>query len=637
MRLFYLTLFTLLPSLAQATVIQILHTNDLHSALETAGAPQPGDTEYGGWAQVKTTLDELAAGAKAKGIETIKLDAGDFSEGTIAYFPDQGVHVLKAFQDIGFDAAALGNHDWLMGARDMDLLYGRRPFPFPVLSANLKISSSLPNLKSQILPSTQIVRNGIKIGVFGLSTNEDLYAWIPEVNSRKNDLKIKGYFDQHLIDGVYNEPTVISGLANKMIRSLRADNDVVIALTHIGLSEDKTLAAGTRGLDLIVGGHSHTVLESSATVKDLDGRDIQIVQTGYNGRYVGKILLEVTGGKKKTVRVLSYELVPVYRDTAQDPVIAQDIQNANAAKAKLYGNRLDEVIGTSSVRLVSGDSGPTAFSKFVVDAMRDVAGTDIAFDIGPFHGNTPQAAGDITRRKLMEMYPRKFEADQNEGLYVYQARVPGFLITIALKFAMQFGMFISSSGLTYDLAMLDPTDFDKLQKKYTGNGSYAALTPYYPTNIRVNGEPLQSLRWYSAAGPESLVRGAFGITELLKLVVRDAYPTPHTIWDVMNAYLLKKGSIDKLKLEDHYNLANFSRRDRHHYAIHHNFDGFAEGEGFVVPWLNELASPGEVINNSLSEIMKQVTSRQINPVPTQSGATVQPSPSPSPTPNAAQP
>ncbi|MBC7396707.1 MAG: metallophosphoesterase [Bdellovibrionales bacterium] len=600
-----LILCSLLPALAEAKVIQILHTNDLHAALESAGAPHDGEREYGGWAQVKSKMDALTFDATSKGINTIRLDAGDFSEGSAAYFPDQGTHVLRAFQKMGYDAAALGNHDWLMGARSMDDLYGLAPFPFPILAANTKISAKLTHLKKQIIPSTQIIRDGIKFGIFGLSTDEALYSWIPGLKSGKHDFKIKNFRDEIIEDGVYDEPTVVTGVANKMIASLRNDNDVVIALTHIGFANDKRLAAKTRGLDLIIGGHSHTILETSTAIKDLDGKEIQIVQTGFNGRYIGKILLEVTSVKgNRKVRVLSYELVPVLRDDPQDAAVAAEIVKAKAAVKEEYGPRLNEVIATSTVRLISGDSGPTAFSKLAVDSMREITGAEVAFDIGAFHGLAPQAAGTITRQNLMEMYPRKFDVEQNVGLFVYEARVPGILIEIALKYAMKFGEYISTSGITYEVNRMSNSDFEQMKKSLINDHSYTALTPYFPSNILIGGKPLKSMQWYSSAAPESLVLGGFGISPLLKLIVRNAHASPHTIWDAMNASLLKSKTLGKLRLEDHFNLPAFSASDQHQYAVRHNFDQFQEGEGFVAPWINQFASHEDVINKSIEELMR---------------------------------
>ena len=293
---FTLNAFAFLVAPAQATVIQILHTNDLHAALSTAGAPKPGDDEYGGWAQIKAKMDELTAAARSQGIETLRLDAGDFTECTMDYFPDQEVNILRAFQHMGYDAAALGNHDWMMGARSLDAAYGRAPFPFPILSANLKLRSNLTHLRRQVVPSTQVTKAGVRIGIVGLSTDEALYKWIGAVSSRKNEFRLNAFDDNTYEDQDDDgNPVQVTelGIANASIRDLRQSNDLVIALTHIGIGADRVLAANSEGLDLIVGGHSHTVLESLDLVNDKSGREVPIVQTGVNGKYIGKLLVEV--------------------------------------------------------------------------------------------------------------------------------------------------------------------------------------------------------------------------------------------------------------------------------------------------------------------------------------------------------
>ncbi len=531
-----LVLLSLQPSSSFAKVIQILHTNDLHASMNTSGAPSSSDNEHGGWAQVKAKLDSLRAEARAKGIDTLQLDAGDYTEGTLNYFPDQGVHVMKTFQSMGYDAAAIGNHDWLMGATAMNDLYGKAPFPFPILSANIDIDKRLTNLRKQVMPAVRIVKDGIRIGIVGLSTTEALYSWIPEVQSKKSDFKLRDYTDQNSTDKNGND-IVVPGIANQYFQELRKTSDIVIAMTHIGYDADKLLAKNSDELDLIVGGHSHTFLESANFVPNRNGKTVPIVQTGFNGHKIGKMLVEYDPNKTPSVQLLTYELVPVENTDPADPVIAAKVAEANAAVDTQFGPKLKEVLGTSEDRLISGDMGPTAYSQFAVDAMREATGAEIGIDVGAFHGNTPQAAGTVTRENLMMMYPRKFESSQNEGLYVYQARVPGVILKIGLKFALKFGAYVATSGITYDIKTLSDKDYAKLKKNNGGNLS--ALTPYYPDNMRVNGEKLKNLKMYTVSVPESLIRGAFGITSLTKLVLRHAERTSHTIWDSMSAYLTK--------------------------------------------------------------------------------------------------
>jgi 5'-nucleotidase len=531
----------LLSGSAEAVVLQILHTNDLHAALKTAGTPRAGQPEFGSWARVKAKLDELENEGRARGFETLKFDAGDYLEGSSYYFPDNGIHVLRAYQNFGFDAATLGNHDWLMGARDLDALYGRSPFPFPVVSSNVKIKKRLKNLHQQIRPTASFERGGVRIGVMGLSTDEALYSWITRVKSRKHDMKILDYRDGSYLDPESGEEYSEMGLANEVIDELDRSHDLVIALTHIGYSDDKVLAASSRGLDLVIGGHSHTVLESMAIVPNQEGREVPVVQTGFNGHFIGKILVEAVRGERP--KVLSYELVPVDFEGPKDAAQERYLADAEQALQSLYGSDLRKPIGKSEVRLVSGDRGPTAFSQFAVNAMREATGAEIALDVGAFHGNTPQPSGDVSRLTLMEMYPRKFEQEQNEGHYVYTAKIPGIAVKIGLEYSTRYGYFLSTSGVSYDLEALSDAEYDRLRARHNGRDSKRYLTRFVPKNIRINGEPLRKWRWYRIATSESLVRGAFGITPLAKLLFINARVTSHTLWNAMEAHLRKIGTI----------------------------------------------------------------------------------------------
>ncbi len=519
------------PAWAQTRYIQILHTNDLHASLETSGAPADGDDEMGGWAQVKATLDRLTVEAKAKGIESVRLDAGDFFEGTSNYFPNYGTEVLKIFQNMGYDATALGNHEWLMGARGMNYAFGLSPFSFPVLAANVQISPTLKNLSKQIVPTTQIIRDGIKIGVMGLTTVEPLYKWYAHVDSNPDDLNIVSYNDS-------------ADLANQLTSDLRSKNDVVIALTHIGFKKDKKLVENTRGLDLVIGGHSHTYLDQLASAEDPDEREVPIVQTGSNGNRVGKIMIRLDPGQSPIVE--TYELVPILHSGLKDANIEKLISHARAAVDMLYGPALNQPIGQTEARLVTGSHGPTAFSEFVVDAMRTATGSDMALDVGSFQGSTPQTAGNVSLRNLIEMYPRKFEESHQGGLYVYQTRVPGWALWLIARFGVKWGVYLSMSGLSYDIERISDRKLERLQKKYAGTVKEGLMTPYRATQISFQGEKICKLCSYHVAMSESLVRGAYAISPLTKLIMKDGHATPVTIWGAMTQRLKEIGTIQKL-------------------------------------------------------------------------------------------
>lgn len=558
----------LAPAHARAAIIQILHTNDLHAALNTAGEPKPGEPEFGGWAQIKTVMDRLeheAANPKDKSIppmETIRLDAGDFIEGTLLYFPKNGVNVMRAYNRMGFDATTLGNHDWLAGARALDALIApppantlndappSEPFAQPLVSANIQVHPRLKNLSQQLRPYTIIEKAGVKIGVFGLATTEAFYKWIPKLRSKKSDFRLKDYHDREGFEDENGVREIIPGVANKTIQELRPKVDAVVALTHIGFGEDLAVAEESRGLDLVVGGHSHTFLETLNVARDRDGRDVPVVQAGYNGRRIGRIVMEVNPGQP--ARVLTYELVPVPHETARDPQVDAVTAHANQDLIEMYGaEHLGEVIGSSDVQLVPGKYGPTAFSKFAVDAIRRSIDASVGIDVGAFHANTPLPGGTVTRWKLMEMYPRKFEADQNQGLYVYKARIPGFVLALGLKFAVKYGLFSSFSGIDYQEQKISDEQF-ALELKKAKPADRELLTRVRAKRITVNGVRICLTCSYDVAAPESLIRGAYAISPLVRLVIWGGKRTPVTIWQAFESHLRDIRVIRALDDAEHF-------------------------------------------------------------------------------------
>jgi 2',3'-cyclic-nucleotide 2'-phosphodiesterase (5'-nucleotidase family) len=523
----FFILSTLAFSEASATVIQILHTNDLHASLISAGAPLNGSEEKGGWAQLKTVMDRLTLEAQIQGIETLKLDAGDFSEGTVHYFPDRGIHVLKAFQSIGYDAVALGNHDWMQGARAMNTTYGLAPFPFPVLASNVWIADELEHLKKQIVPTASIQKAGVRIGIVGLTTPEAFYKWNLKVGSAKNDFKIFNLFNT----------------AQAEIDDLKTNHDLVLALSHIGIKEDQKLAQSTTGLDLIVGGHSHTEINQPIYESDLNGDPVPLVQNSCNGISVGKIRIEVKPGQRP--KILSYELVPVLNTEKPDSKIASLIEEAEAALNRLYGKEvLNEILGQSSTPLQSGENGATAFSQFAANAIKTETDSQLSIDIAAFHGNTIVPAGKIKRRDLMQMIPRKFEVEQNEGWYVYQVFVPGWFIKLGVKFAVEFGYYLGTSGLTYQIRPLPADQLLDAQAHYQSLSIHAKLSSFRAHDLRINDLPICNRCWYQVATPEGTVRGAYGITPLTELFLRNGRSSGVTMWDALAKSMLSAGTLD---------------------------------------------------------------------------------------------
>ncbi len=246
----------------------ILHTNDTHSHFEPMR-----DEEYAGMGGIIERAAYLDSVRKAEGPENVLLlHAGDFSQGT-TYFSELGGNLeIQALNAMGYDVVTLGNHEFDNGLEDL----GRRlsSLEMPVVVCNYDFSPF--EAGKYIKPYVIVEKAGLKIGIVGVlcslasMVQGDTANRLPELD-------------------------MVTSLQNT-VDGIRGECDLVIALTHIGLTEhnpgdmlDPALVAATRNIDLFVGGHSHTFLKEPVYAKNLDGKRIPIVQDGWTGSFVGEI------------------------------------------------------------------------------------------------------------------------------------------------------------------------------------------------------------------------------------------------------------------------------------------------------------------------------------------------------------
>ncbi len=246
----------------------ILHVNDTHSHEEPLrdGGAQGG---MGGVIERAAYVDSVRTAVGKKNV--LLLHAGDFSQGT-SYFTELGGDIeIDLINAMKYDVVTLGNHEFDNGidelARRLDNL------KCPVVCANYDFSKLV--LGKYVKPYTIVRKGGMKIGVIGLLTD------VTRVVKRSIADKMKRFDDIEV--------------ANKWADYLKNEEhcDMVIALTHIGFDSvgmnDPALVAGTRNIDLVVGGHSHTFLTDAEYRDNLDGRPVPIVQDGCWGLFVGQV------------------------------------------------------------------------------------------------------------------------------------------------------------------------------------------------------------------------------------------------------------------------------------------------------------------------------------------------------------
>lgn len=251
--------------------ITILHTNDVHSHIDPFGPDDGRNANKGGVARRANLVESI----RKENPNTLLFDAGDIFQGT-PYFNYYGGELeFKLMSMLKYDAATIGNHDFDNG---IDGLYAQLPHAkFEFVSANYNFKNTV--MDTHVKPYKIFVRDGIKIGVFGLG------------------IELDGLVTKELYkETEYQDPI---GIAQDMSRILKEEEqcDLIICISHLGYhyrnnpdtASDINLAKATKDIDLIIGGHTHTFLPKPTIEKNSTGENVLINQVGCYGLYLGRI------------------------------------------------------------------------------------------------------------------------------------------------------------------------------------------------------------------------------------------------------------------------------------------------------------------------------------------------------------
>ena len=367
----------------------ILHTNDMHSAFVGMGPASdytpstPGDDKTrGGYARIATVIAARRKAREGQG-PVLVLDDGDFSMGTAFAAASREIGgELQLMGRMGYDATTFGNHEFDLGPDGLGKAItvaskaGRIP---AVLSSNSDFSGSDPTLaelqqlvKAGVIRRHLVIeRGGLRFGLFGLLGKE------AQIYTSGGAAKF--------LDPVES--------ARAVVKTLRETEkvDVVIALSHGGvqkgkdgrfsLGEDVELPVAVPGIDIVVGGHSHTELNEPIIA---NGRT-PVVQTGKEGRNVGELVISLDGGR---LAVESYRLFPIDDSVAGDRAMSDEIdklkKGVTAAVFASRGYSVDQPLAVTPQDL-SNDftdiAASTVLANLVTDAFRKATQADIGFNV----------------------------------------------------------------------------------------------------------------------------------------------------------------------------------------------------------------------------------------------------------------
>jgi 5'-nucleotidase len=262
--------------------LTILHTNDVHSRLESFPMDGGRNQGLGGVAARAALIQQI----RAEETHVLLLDAGDIFQGTPYFNLYKGEPEIKAMTAMGYDACTIGNHDFDAGMENLAAQLAQHA-NFPMLVSNYDFTATA--MEHKTVPYKIFKKGKLKIGVLGVGI--EMHGLVP--------------------DTLYGETKYFDPIqkANEVSAILKEKEgcDMIICLSHLGYQykgsnkvSDEVLAKETEHIDLVIGGHTHTFLDNPVVVKNKKGDDVVVNQVGWAGIVLGRLDFEFSkfSGKK---------------------------------------------------------------------------------------------------------------------------------------------------------------------------------------------------------------------------------------------------------------------------------------------------------------------------------------------------
>jgi 5'-nucleotidase len=420
---------------------------------------------------------------------TLYLLAGDTLGPSVASNIFKGRQMIAGWNATGLDYAALGNHEFDFG--DAVLRERMRESKFTWLGSNV-FDRKTGKLFGDMPPFVVREFGGVKVGLFGLLTVDTKQSSSPGP------------------DVEFRDPCLTAKDAIRQLR--RRGARTIVAITHLTIENDKRLARCAPGIDVIIGGHEHTVLQS------LSDRT-PIFKMGSDGRNLGRIDLNISR-RAGTVESVDWEIIPVTDGVEEEPQSAAVI----AEYEKKLSAELDLPVGRTTVELdarqETNRSRETNLGSFIADAYRKYAKAEVALlNGGSIRSNTTYGPGALTKRDVLSILP--FENP------IVKIEVTGATLRAALEHGVsrvreekEAGLFPQVSGL-----------------RFTYNGRLASGARV--TSVTVGDAPLDPAKTYTLAVNTYVLGGGDGYTMFkdapLLLKPEEAQVEPAMLMNIISA------------------------------------------------------------------------------------------------------
>ncbi|MDD5718535.1 MAG: bifunctional UDP-sugar hydrolase/5'-nucleotidase [Candidatus Krumholzibacteria bacterium] len=496
--------------------LTLFHTNDIHGGFFARPYQGGGGSRVGGFA----ALAEHLARERASAARWLLLDAGDFMTGnpvcelTVAGAPGGAMAAMMGAA--GYHAGVIGNHEFDLGRDALDALMS--VFPFPLLAADLVDAAgrtSAPGLRGPLV----LERDGLRIGMMGIS-----FAALPAIVARSR------------LDGIESRDQ--TARVREQLADLVGRTDVQVLISHNGVDPDRALARelAADGLDVIVGGHSHTRLE-----EPLVEAGVVIVQAGSGLRHLGRldlrladgrvthyrgrlVLLDVEGGASAATQggaVAGEDADP------DAPLLVRDlVAHYESTVASVY----EQVIGRLTTDLRRHSRQESALGSWLCDILRAHTGADVAvYNSGGIRKHL--TSGPVTKLDIFEVLPF------GNSLVVH--RLPGSSLRAILLANAQaaetdaYGI-LQVSGVEYRYREDNETRAGG--RRAQANGAAVELI-----SVTVGGQPLRDDRIYTVAMPDYV--SGMGDVFLGGVALTAPLETGERITDIVIAAVEKIGGV----------------------------------------------------------------------------------------------
>ena len=462
----------------------ILFTTDVHCGVSEG-------LGYAGVAGVRAALEEA-------GKDVLLIDVGDAIQGAPLGSLSEGEYVTRIMNEMGYDAAVPGNHEFDYGmARFLELAESAS---FPYVAANFM---SLETEESVFPARVTLEAGGYQIAILGICTPKTITSSTPKYFQDEAGNFVYGFCQDETGEKLY-------AAVQSAIDAAREEGAAyVVGMGHLGIEAEcapwmsTDVIANTTGMDALLDGHSHSLIEQEA-VKNKDGEDVLLAACGTKLQGIGYLRIAQDG-------TLSTGLYQWNNDVALPELLGleNDVATAVNEAVAALDEKLGEVVAKTAVDLVINDpetdvriirNAETNLGDLCADAYRDQSGADIAFVNG---GGVRVSidAGDITLNDILLVHPF------GNAMCVVEAT--GQQILDALEWGARVvpeenGGFLQVSGLTYEIHTYIESSCTQDE-----NGLFTGVSGEYRVkNVKVNGEDLDLEKTYTLASHNYMLKNA---------------------------------------------------------------------------------------------------------------------------------